>query len=514
MVTARLRLADLLAGLCLTADLGFGLPAGEAARSCVIGTRLARQLNLPEADVAAVFYTALLHHVGCTAYAHEAAAAFEDDLAMNAAAAKTNFADPRELVRVFLPEVTRDRRGFERARVVAFAVTRGSVFGRRYATATCEVASATARRLELPVLVQESVYHVFEWFNGKGAPAGLRGDAIPLPARVARVAAMAAFFDSLGGSELAVEALRRRAGGLLDPAIVAAFAANAAELLAEASVGDPRRMLLDLEPAPVRVVAAAELAEVALAFADIADLKSPFFHDHSRRVAELAKDAAERLGLTIAEASELHLAALLHDLGRVSVSDAVWEKPGPLTSVEWEQVRLHAYHSERILAGSDALAPLAPLAGMHHERLDGSGYHRGQQGRALPVAARLLAAADVYVALTQDRPQRVRLEPAAAAEELRGEARRGRLDGEVVECVLEAAGQPARKRRAWPAGLTDREVEVLRLVAQGLPNREIAARLVISPRTAEHHVQHVYGKLGVSSRAAAALFALEHGLLS
>lgn len=514
MVTERLRLADLLAGLCLTADLGFGLPAGEAARSCVIGTHLARKLGLAEADVAAVFYTALLHHVGCTAYAHEAAAAFDDDLAMSAAAAKTNFADPCELLRAFLPEVTRDLRGVERARVVAFAVTRGSAFGKRFTTATCEVAMATARRLQLPTVVQESLFHVFEWFNGKGAPDGLKGDAIPLAARVARVAAMAAFFDSLGGAKLAVEALRARAGGLLDPEIVAAFATNADELLTQARLGDPRLALLEVEPEPVRIVTASELAEIALAFADLADLKSPFFHEHSRRVAELARDAAERLGLSDAQVSELHLAALLHDLGRVSVSDAVWEKSGPLTSVEWEQVRLHAYHSERILAGSEALAPLAKLAGMHHERLDGSGYHRGQQGRALSVAARLLAAADVYVALTQDRPQRLRLEPAGAAEELRGEARRGRLDGEVVECVLEAAGQPARKRRAWPAGLTDREVEVLRLVAQGLPNREIAARLVISPRTAEHHVQHVYGKLGVSSRAAAALFALEHGLLS
>ena len=509
-----LRLADLLAGLCVTADLGYGLPAGEAVRASVLGTRMARKLDLPDGEVRAVFYTSLLEHVGCTAYAHETAAAFDDELAMNVAAAKTNLADPLDLLRVFLPGVTQGLPGLERARIAVFAVGRGARFGKAFTTATCEVARETARRLGLPPDVQRGLYHVFEWFNGKGAPAGLKGEEIPLPARLARVAGLAVFFDGLGGPELAAAALRERSGGLVDPAIVAAFVEHGDALLAELSGLDLRAALLELEPEPVETVPAARLDEVAAAFADIADLKSPFFHEHSRRVAALAREAALRLELGHAEIGDLHVAALLHDLGRVSVSDAVWEKPGPLTSLEWEQVRLHAYHSERILAASPALASLAPAVGMHHERLDGSGYHRGLSGQALPLPARILAAADVYVALTQERPHRPRLEAAAAAEELRADARRGRLDADVVECVLGAAGERMRARRSWPAELTEREVEVLRLVAAGLSNREIARRLVISPRTAEHHVQHVYGKIGVSSRAAAALFALEHGLLS
>lgn len=508
------RLADVLAGLCVTADLGYGLPPGEAVRACVLGTRIARELELSDDEVRAVFYTSLLEHVGCTAYAHETAAVFGDELVMNVAAAKTNLADPRDLLRVFLPGVTRGRPGGERARVALFAIGRGARFGRAFTTATCEVARETARRLGLPPEVQRGLYHVFEWFNGKGAPSGLKGDEIPLPARLARVAGLAVFFDRVGGPELAVAALRERAGGLVDPALVAAFAARAGELLAELAAVDPRQALLELEPDPVETVSAQNLGEAAVAFADVADLKSPFFHEHSRRVAALAQEAARRLGLDNAASEDLHTAGLLHDLGRVSVSDAVWEKPAQLSSLEWEQVRLHAYHSERILNGSPALAPLASIVGMHHERLDASGYHRGLAGNALPLPARILAAADVYVALTQERPHRPRLEAGAAAEELRAEARHGRLDADVVECVLGAAGERARVRRSWPAALTEREVDVLRLVAAGLSNPEIARRLVISPRTAEHHVQHVYAKIGVSSRAAAALFALEHGLLS
>jgi HD-GYP domain-containing protein (c-di-GMP phosphodiesterase class II) len=480
----------------------------------VIATRLARQLGLPDEEVRAVFYTSLLEHVGCTAYAHETAAAFGDELVMNVAAAKTNLADPRDLLRVFVPEVTRGLPAAARARVALFAVGRGARFGKAFTTATCEVARETARRLALPEGVQLGLYHVFEWFNGKGAPAGLKGEEVPVAARVARVAGLAVFFDRVGGPELAVTALRARGGGLIDPTVVAVFVEHATDLLGELAAGDPRAALLELEPAPVMVVSRAELDEVAVAFADIADLKSPFFHEHSRRVAVLARDAARRCGLAEPEVAEVHLAGLLHDLGRVSVSDAVWEKPAPLTSLEWEQVRLHAYHSERILSGSTALARLAPIVGMHHERQDGSGYHRGLAGHAVPMAARILAAADVYGALTQARAHRPARDAAAAVTELRAEARRARLDADAVECVLAAAGERARARRSWPAELTDREVEVLRLVADGLGNRELARRLVISPRTAEHHVQHVYAKIGVSSRAAAALFALEHGLLS
>ena len=509
------RLADVLVGLSLISDHGLGLPPDDAVRSCLVATALARKLDLHESDVADVFYDALLEHVGCMGYAHETALVWGDDLAANRAAQRTNFADPRELFTAYLPALLRDVEGLERMHVAARFFTRGPGFLKRFATASCEVAAQTARRLRLPEQVQLSLRQYSEWWNGKGAPEGVKGEEIALTGRVVHVASVGAKFDLLGGPALAAEAVRRRAGSILDPAIADTFVAHAAELLAAASEGDPRRRALEAEPEPVRVVPTGRLPEVAAAFGDLADLKTPFTHGHSAGVARLARAGGERLRLDEGALVRLEVAALLHDLGRVAISNAVWEKPGPLTSGEWEQVRLHPYHSERILSCTAALEPMAALAGMHHERLDGSGYHRGCTAAQIPVDSRILAAADALQAMTQDRSHRDALSLDEAAGRLHRDAESGRLDPDVVTAVVEAAGgTPQRTADVRPAGLSDREVEVLRLVAQGLSNREIAEQLYISRRTAEHHVQHIYAKIGVSSRASAALFAMEHGFLA
>jgi HD-GYP domain-containing protein (c-di-GMP phosphodiesterase class II) len=280
------------------------------------------------------------------------------------------------------------------------------------------------------------------------------------------------------------------------------------------SAGDVWAGVVDAEPEPHHEILEPDLDAVARAFADMADLKMSFTRGHSSAVAELAVAASLALTLKDAEVTILRRAALFHDLGRIGIPNGVWEKPGPLTLAEWEQVRLHPYHTERILNRAPALAPLAPTAGMHHERLDGSGYYRQIRAASLPMSARILAAADAYQAMTQARPHRQALAPEAAARELTGEAERGRLDGDATQAILQAAGHPAeRSRRAWPAGLSDREVEVLRLIAAGSSYRDVARELVISPRTAAHHVQHIYDKIGISSRAAAAMFAMEHDLL-
>jgi putative nucleotidyltransferase with HDIG domain len=266
------------------------------------------------------------------------------------------------------------------------------------------------------------------------------------------------------------------------------------------------------EPEPVRRLPAARLDEVATAFADMVDLKTPFTLGHSLGVAELASRAANQVKLGGDEVTRLRRAALLHDIGRVAVPNSVWEKPGPLTTSQWEQVRLHAYHSERILARSPVLEPLARIAGRHHERHDGSGYHRGSTSAEVPVEARLLAVADAFQAMTQTRPQRPALTLEEAARAIESSAAAGLFDPECARAVIVAADERPSPTR-WPEGLSDREVEVLRLVARGMSNREVAAELVISRRTAEHHVQHIYAKIGASTRAAAALFAMEHGLL-
>ncbi len=510
-----LRLADLLASVSLLSDLGFALPAEESMRASVLGVALARRMGVAEEMVADVMYTALLQHVGCTGFAHETAGAYGDDLAFNAAAARTDANDVGDVLNTLVRATARGRRGSDWARVVGFTLLRGDDFGRRYATARCEVGRETARRLGLPDGVRRGLYEVAESWNGKSGLLGLRGEAISPVARIAAAAAIAVRFGSLGGPTMAAEALRRRAGRDLDPSVVAAFSEHGLKAMEEAAERDPRDQLLAAEPAPVRTVDSARLADVASAIGDVADLKSIYTLGHSSGVARLAAEAADRLGLDPPAATRVRVAALLHDLGRVGIPDSTWERGGPLTSAQWEQVRLHPYHTERILARSEVLAPMAVAAGMHHERLDGSGYHRGAAAREIGTEARILAAADAYQAMTQERPHRAAMAREAAAAELEREAADGRLDPDAAAAVLEADGHAARPTRPGPGpnGLSARETEVLRLVARGLSNREIADSLVVSRRTAEQQVQHIYTKIGSSSRAAAALFAMEHGLL-
>jgi HD-GYP domain-containing protein (c-di-GMP phosphodiesterase class II) len=247
------------------------------------------------------------------------------------------------------------------------------------------------------------------------------------------------------------------------------------------------------------------------AMSNFADLTSRYLVGHSAGVARLAATAAQHRRFEAAEVIRIRRAALVHDLGRVAVPVRIWQKADPLTPDDWERVRLHAYHSERILARSPFLAGLASMAALHHERLDGSGYHRASNAASLSPPARLLAAADAYHAMTEPRPHRAALADEEAADTLSREARAGRLDRDAVSAVLEAAGQPVR-RVAPPASLTEREAEVVGLLARGLQTKQVAAALGISAKTADRHIQNAYRKIGVSTRAAAAVFAMEHGL--
>ena len=512
MATA-LRLIDLLGGLSRLADLGFGIPAGEAERAAALSALVSRSLGLSDGDTRAAIYTALLHHVGCTGYAHEAAKAVPDERAMYAVTARTNLADPKDLLRTFLPELTRGHPPLERLRIVLAMLFQGQRIGVESTTAACEVGRDAARRLGLPPAVQASIYRSYEWWNGKGVPDGLAGEDIPLGARVAAVASTAALLDATADRRRVVEVVDSGAGVLFDPDVAQALIADAGRLLDDLADRDPHKVVLDTEPAPVMTVLDPHLIHAATVFADVADLKSPYTHGHSREVARLARGAGQHLGLDDGNLDTLEIAGLLHDVGRVAISSRIWDKPGRLSTHEWEEVRLHAYHSERILAGSTRLAPLAELVGRHHERCDGSGYHRGSRHADLPRPACVLAAADVYQAMTQERPHRSALTAEQAEAQLRGSVRTGLLDADAAGAVLAAAGHDGEVRRELPAGLTDREAEVLGLVARGHSNRQIAEALSISRRTAEHHVQHIYTKIGSSTRAAAALFAMEHDLL-
>jgi HD-GYP domain-containing protein (c-di-GMP phosphodiesterase class II) len=290
------------------------------------------------------------------------------------------------------------------------------------------------------------------------------------------------------------------------------FLARSADLLAGLDGADPFDQVLAAEPDPVTWVDDDRLVVIARVCGDLADLKSPWLHGHSAAVGDLAGAAAEALGLP--EATEVRAAGHLHDIGRVGLPSRLWTVPRPWTAAERDQARLHAYHSERVLARVPQLAAVAALAGAHHERCDGSGYHRGQRADRLPVGARVLAAADAWRTAVEDRPHRPGLDVDDARRRLEAEARAGRLDADAVAAVLAVVAgrgtRPARPNGA--AGLTARQLEVLRLVTRGLSNREIGRALGISSRTVDRHVADVYTRIGVTSRAAAALFSIEHGL--
>jgi len=321
-------------------------------------------------------------------------------------------------------------------------------------------------------------------------------------------------FLSAAGRDEARAVIERRAGAAYEPRLAELAVRDLGDVLDGLDEARMWEHALECEPFPQIRIAGDRIDAGFAAFAALTGLKSPWLREHSAGVADLAEAAAWRLGLPAETVTFLRRAALAHDLGRVGVSNAIWEKPGPLGFGEWERVRLHPHFTERAFAQSTELAPIGRLAGSHHERLDGSGYHRGLRGPALDQATRTLAAADRYGATREARPYRPALEPTVAEAELTREAREGRLDPNAVDAVLAAAGHRVAKRpRELPAGLTDRELEVLLALVLGQSNQAIAGSLGISAKTVGHHVQHVYQKAGVRSRAAATVWAFENDLV-
>jgi HD-GYP domain-containing protein (c-di-GMP phosphodiesterase class II) len=509
----QVRSGELLAALSLATDLGTGYPLEHGLRTCLVAVRLAERADVDDETARCVYYLALLHSIGCTADAPEAARAYGDDLAPRASYTLIDGGRPNELM-AWLWRTVRSEEPLPR-RVPAFlgALAAGPARAREGLRSHCEVGHRLAGRLGMPDSVREGLTFVFERFDGKGLPDGVAGEEIPLAARLLHAARDADAFHLQGGTG-AVEALgRERSGRSLDPHIAALLVSHAEELFAGLDGAEVWREVVSCEPASVPL--SGEKLELACSgVADFADLKSAWTLGHSRGVAELAEAAAWRLGLDADAVTAVRCSALLHDVGRVGVSTAIWDKPGPLSGAEWEQVRLHPYYTERALARARELTELGHVACEHHERLDGSGYHRGLKSGQLSHAGRVIAAADCFEALTSDRPHRAARSADEAVAELGAEVAAGRLDGEVVEALLAAVGQgDAAVPRPQPAGLSEREVQVLRLLARGLSNRQMGAELGISPKTVGHHVQSIYSKVGVSTRAAAALFAVEHDLL-
>ncbi|MCF4121484.1 HD domain-containing protein [Antribacter sp. KLBMP9083] len=504
------RLLGLLGGLAAVTDLGTGAATDESLARAVVACRLARVLGCEAEAVHDVVYVSLLEHVGCTAYSVELAAALGDDVVATRMSLRADLTRTREALGTLVPALA-GATGRSRAAVAVALLRHSSAIDREGPAATCEVAREASRRLGLTEPVQDALGHTTASWDGRGVPA-VAGGAIPLATRLTHVASIATTFTLLESRDRARAEVRRRAGTALDPELSAALADRADEVLDGIGEVDAYELLLDAEPDPVRLVDGARVEQVARVFGDMVDLKSPWLHGHSSAVAELTALAGRRVGLAEDTVGRLRCAGHLHDIGRAGVSSRVWNKAGPLSATERDQARLHPYHGERIVARVPALAGVAPLVGRHHERLDGSGYPHGALAADLSMEARVLAAADAYQTWLEGRPHDPPRPATESADRVLAEVRAGRLDGDAVEAVLGAAGHRGNGRRVRPAGLTSRQVEVLRLVAAGLSNKEVAARLVISPRTAEHHIQDVYSRIGVATRAGAALFAMEHGL--
>jgi HD-GYP domain-containing protein (c-di-GMP phosphodiesterase class II) len=486
-MTPPLRLAEFIAAVSLATDLGMGQPLEQGLRTCLVALELADAAGTGAPTLPEAYYTALLRFLGCTADADEAAVLGGDDIALRAAIAPVLGASPTAFLRAVLPALGPGLPAQRRAALVASFLATGPARMREGVRAHCEAAEMLAMRLGLPAGIRAALGASFEQWNGHGFPNSVKGEAIPLAARVVAVARD-------------VEVIARLSG------LAAAALAQLDRLLAAARTDRPWEAALEREPWPVAEVATDRLDGVLEVFADFADLKDSRRAGFSREVAGLAASASPN------HTSLLRRTGLVQDLGRVAVPSPA-DGIRSASAADDERLRLHPYYSERILTRVPTTAPLARLAGMHHERLDGTGYYKGATAADLPWEARILAAADAFRELLLRRRDRPTSTVAQAADALARLAPQ-RLDHDAVDAVLAAAGlRDRRMRPAWPAGLTEREVEVLRLICRGATKKEVAASLNISHSTADHHVRHIYAKIGVSSRAAATLFAVERDLL-
>ncbi len=506
----QVRLAELLAALSLGIDLGFGQPMEHVLRQCLIALRLAERRGLDDEARRAVYFTALLINVGCHSDAHEQAKWFGDDLSLKATKFRHGLRGRGAVAGLDMlgagrPPLHRFRLGLE------FIIA-----GHREIDITVhtKVACALAERLGLSAAVLEALDAAYENWDGRGWPGTRSGAAIPMVSRVAHIAEYIEVAHRMGGIESATALCRRLAGTQFDPGLVTLFCQRAREVLEGLDAVHAWTAVLDAEPALGGALAEAAFDSALSAIADFVDLKSPYFLGHSTNVAALAAAAGGAFGLPDDALQSLRRAGLVHHFGRLGVSNAIWDKRGPLGAGEWERVRMHPYLTERMLQQSPVLSPIGALAGQHCERMDGSGYPRGIAGTAIPVPARILSAVVAYQSMREPRPYRAALAPGRAADELRAAVRAGRLDGDAVEAVLGVAGHRPRRRPERPAGLTARELDVLRLVARGIPTKAIATQLAITPKTVGNHIEHIYDKIGARNRAEACLFAVQHGLFA
>ncbi|OMB93978.1 LuxR family transcriptional regulator [Mycobacterium sp. NS-7484] len=498
--------AELLAAVSLAIDLGLGQPMEHMLRSSLISVRLAERMGLDLRQRATVYYANLVGWIGCHADSHELSALFGDDIAFRADTYGVDRAG-LPLLRLMISHVGRGLPGWERGiRSAAFVLTARNRVA-QLISSHCSSAGVLSDRMGLDRDVGAALAFVFERWDGRGMPNNIAGDRIPVEIRIVGLADVVEVHLRTGGLGKAIEVVRSRRGTQFSPDVVDAFERDAAAIVDGLLDVDVWTAALALAPDRDRILNQDEIDEFLRAMADFVDLKCPVSPGYSRGIAELAAAAARQMRMPRAEVTRLYRAGLVHGLGKLGVSNLIWEKIGPLTTAETERMHLYPYLTGRILDRVDGLKSVVPLATKHEERIDGSGFPRGISGSELSVSDRLLAATVTYRVLREENSG-----GADVAGRLRHEARDGRLDTESVEAVLAAAGHRPAPRAGPSLRLTAREVEVLRLVAQGRSNREIGATLFIAEKTARNHVERLYAKLGVSNRTQATLAAIDRGL--
>jgi len=499
--------------MCLATDLGMGFPFEHGLHATLTTMRLCEILDVDEDTVSRTYYACLLMYAGCTVDGVERSQVFGGSMTEHLT--HRQFGSAVESLTGVLralptPDASLPGRTFQ----MMTGLRRAARFRDGHFAALCEVAGMLGERLGVPRSVHEMFPFLTERWDGAGVLKRASGDEIPLPLRIIHVGRDATYQRLIGDDDYVMNVIASRAGHAFDPEVAALFLGNAADVLGPREPSEAMwEEVLASEPRPWLTLRGPAIDQALGAIGAFSDLVSPHLSGHSPGVARLAAAAADHLGFGPAGVETMRRAALVHDVGRTAVGSRVWEKPGPLTADEREQVRLHPYHTERVLAPSPFLSELASIAMAHHERLDGSGYHRGLASSSLSRQARLLAVADAFQSKTEPRPYREALSPKEATEVLVRKAKAGALDPVMVMAVAEAAGEAAPPIDR-PAGLTEREVEVVGLLARGLQTKQIARELDISPKTVDRHIQNSYRKIGVSSRAAATLYAAENGLVS
>jgi HD-GYP domain-containing protein (c-di-GMP phosphodiesterase class II) len=506
------KLPELVGAFSLATDLGLGQPMEHVLRSWRIAARLGDHVGVDPGERGALYYATTLAWVGCVADTPEVAAVFGDDIAFRRDSYEVDFAG-LPMLGFMLRHIGAGSPALHRLRLAANLVVTGGKKIERGLMSHCLTTARMAERFGLDDRVCQPLQQVFARWDGKGVPGGVGGEDIALSMRLFHLADTVEVHHRTDGTDAAIDIARARRGKHFDPTVVDAFCAVAGDVLGDAADEPDWRALIEEEPSLQHRLTENQLDAALEAIADFTDLRSAPRSGHSRGVAELAARAASERGLPAADVTAVRRAGLLHDIGLHGIPATILDKPAPLSERETERLRMHPYYTERMLARTESLVRLGAIASMTHERSDGSGYHRGLVGPAIPATARVLGAACAYRSMIEPRPYRPALNAKQATAELRAEVRGGRLDADAVDAVLAAAGQPPGKRRSGPAGLTPREIEVLALIARGASTRQVAQRLEITPKTAETHIERIYTKIGASTRSTATLFAMQHGLL-